>query len=131
MSELDELRASVNAMRAALGTIRGFDDPWSHRGHEPSEVGHECRMCWIMKMAHAALASTPAAILADHDEKVRAAEREACARVAVKALRVRERMSSQDDGFGSSEAMVAAAIRARSRLAMPSSRRGSDEQEVR
>lgn len=50
------LRARCEALEKALRTIRDFDDTWSHRGHKPSEAGHECRMCWIMKTVDAALA---------------------------------------------------------------------------
>ena len=77
----DALAALNERLRGALREIRGFDDTWAHRGHEPSEFGHECRTCWIMRAVAAALAMTPAAALAEHDARVRAEERERCAKV--------------------------------------------------
>lgn len=51
-------REAAEPLREALREIRGCDDTWAHRGHEPGEVGHECRMCWIMRTVARALAGT-------------------------------------------------------------------------
>jgi len=45
----------IETLVVALRNIRGFDDPLAHRGHEPAETGHECRMCWIMRTCADAL----------------------------------------------------------------------------
>lgn len=57
IARLRRAEARAERLEKALRKIRGWDDPWSHRGHESSEAGHECRVCWIMKETAIALAS--------------------------------------------------------------------------
>ena len=68
--ERDEQAAHAARLREALDDVAAceYEDSWSLCG--------ECRA-----KAMAALASTPADALAEHDAKVRAEEREACAKV--------------------------------------------------